>query len=428
MFILATLSLLLLGKVDLSTADDQLDLYWDEKAYTRCPMDKPLDGLMGGRYGGFYGADRIALDQGRINGIQKWGLQHPKERNNYPWLDYAVVIQEWTADEQTVSNTMEFGNQDYIIPCDPFDLADDDYIIGYKSWYHDTYVFGLEFYTKSGDKHGCFNKKRIKADDIETGKDFFDCGDGSFYYLVGFKIRSGVILDAIRGQYARLPLECDCYDIDLIQTNNDGQGNNCYTYQYNENYPNDIKCKFDIKKVELGLGNAGRRCGVEDRDLPNIVTSFNGPAGAKILYPAQKVKNAKVTGLQFSGLSNGDQFTVCFDENAVSGTRNGNLEFTPKRGKAEYQCRAKTKSLFNACPNGPIMDEEDDDNKDLEFEAMVMGYDYDKNENNIYNNYWYILLFVLAIIIIGSIMYCNRNKDGKYEGLLQNTPSQYQSV
>eukprot|EP01084_Bolivina_argentea_P249101 416870_1 len=134
-------------------------------------------------------------DQGRLNGISNWGYMS----DNYEGL----FIKSWSADHQTSNH--EFGQPDitYTTPCDPFSLPDNDYITGYKIYFDDTFVFGLELYTLKGSNYSCVRP------DTATSKrsDYisYECNTGgsSFYYLSGWQVNSGWWIDQIKLQFTK---------------------------------------------------------------------------------------------------------------------------------------------------------------------------------------------------------------------------------
>ena len=127
------------------------------------------------------------------------GYHHP---NDFWKRDYSVVIQEWSSDERTVSDPYPFGVADLIHKCEPFQLSDDDYIIGWTVFYTSTYVFGIDFYTKSGEEYSCKDEDRIHvvSGDLQSTTEYYDCGDDAVYYLSGLSGKSGLIIDGIQAQ------------------------------------------------------------------------------------------------------------------------------------------------------------------------------------------------------------------------------------
>ena len=171
-----------------------------------CPiMD---DSFFGSNYGGTGGNEYSIIDQGRITGIDTWGL-------NDVW---GLTIRNFTSDSQNLpSNASErFGgwSWDYATfnPCTPFTLSDDDYIIGFKIYY-DNRIYGLDFYTKSGFTYNCSDDNPSAT---YTAIEMYDeCSVGEFRYLSGFNTRAGDIIDAFQPQFTK-PASCSISDEEFL--------------------------------------------------------------------------------------------------------------------------------------------------------------------------------------------------------------------
>ena len=185
-------------------------------------------GGSGGNYYEFY-------NQGRISGFTAWGITTHVSQ---------LTIKQWIADGSLVNS-----NAGYSISqnCAPFNLSSKDYIIGYTVYY-DAFVNGLEFHSLNGYNYSCiYNQTGNKM------KQLYQPSNGMFYYLSGFAMRHGAIMDAIAFEFqlgnlpivtnnaTTLPTQTPIPEYELILH----QGppsivfpNRSAAYSYNENDPN----------------------------------------------------------------------------------------------------------------------------------------------------------------------------------------------
>ena len=172
-------------------------------------------------YGGTGGIDRIAFDQGRINGIAKWGT-YPNRRIIQAG---ALIIKEWSSDAYTFgADPYEFGESDEMDECAPFQLSADDFIIGATVYWrsdattHNNYVYGLDFYTKNEETYSCKNDAILAVVESENGLvvsteyydtclwyDIFNSDQVPYYYqLIGFQGHHGLVIDNIEFQWKHI--------------------------------------------------------------------------------------------------------------------------------------------------------------------------------------------------------------------------------
>lgn len=151
------------------------------------------------------GIARDALDQGRINAIIEWGI-FKNTAGNKPHYENALVIKQWSSESQTILN-QEYGDTEDIEYCDPFTLSPDDYIIGYTIWTDFRYggVFGLEFETLYGSIYSCYDESKIVDGNVAPWSELYECFDfeENFYFLTGWKIVSGLIIDSISFEFTK---------------------------------------------------------------------------------------------------------------------------------------------------------------------------------------------------------------------------------
>ena len=149
-----------------------------------------------GRTNSLETGNKTALDQGRINGINDWGIRN----DMYKFL----IIDGWTSDGgDNQSYYGPFGVGGGVSPCVPFNLSDGDYITGYTVHYDDAHIYGLVFHTLLSVEYSCVNYSVINMRKQwgiynETVSYYF--GEQDFYYLTGFKANTGAWTVAIQFQ------------------------------------------------------------------------------------------------------------------------------------------------------------------------------------------------------------------------------------
>mmetsp|Transcript_71960 Transcript_71960/g.114620 ORF Transcript_71960/g.114620 Transcript_71960/m.114620 type:complete len:361 (+) Transcript_71960:61-1143(+) len=127
----------------------------------------------------------IYLDQGRVDHIE-WGLSSDGTTANGAAILYisgSSTDGEWS---------FNYGDCSRCSPCDPVDVASDDYIIGYKIYYGDAYVFGLELYTYQGETFNCFDPDSISGTGRSSSSATYYNGAGDFYYLSGWELSATI--------------------------------------------------------------------------------------------------------------------------------------------------------------------------------------------------------------------------------------------
>eukprot|EP01084_Bolivina_argentea_P283604 485764_1 len=143
-------------------------------------------------FGGIGGIDYNVLDQGRIYAILDWGLGKD-----------GIHIRNWHAEEQTVSISV-FGSGSIHTPCPGFNLSTNDYITGYKIYdvVDQTLVNGLILYTRNGYNYSCI--RHYVGETVYNYSYNYDTYD--FWYLTGWNIASGSLIDNIQLQFTKSQL------------------------------------------------------------------------------------------------------------------------------------------------------------------------------------------------------------------------------
>ena len=138
-------------------------------------------------YGGTGGVYEEFYNQGRISGITSWGLsQHWSQE---------LTITQWIANGAIVNNNL--GADTIAQTCQSFNLSADNDIIGYTIYYDtNNYVNGLVFHAFSGQNYSC-----IHSHGVHKKTELFRLNDGRYYYLSGFAVRYGAIIDAMAFEF-----------------------------------------------------------------------------------------------------------------------------------------------------------------------------------------------------------------------------------
>ena len=126
-----------------------------------------------------------ALDQGRINAIHEWG---------YGLQD--LCIRNWTSDSQTIFDL--YGDSATYTQCTSFQLSSDDFIVGYQTYYT-LDIVGLDLYTR--DMHSCIGPDIAAA--TTSPITLYNYSIDDFYYLSGWIIKSGSVIDNIQFQFTK---------------------------------------------------------------------------------------------------------------------------------------------------------------------------------------------------------------------------------
>eukprot|EP01084_Bolivina_argentea_P201458 344350_1 len=184
-------------------------------------------------YGGSGGTKYKVLNQGRINRIE-WGWSIGTQYGE-------IIITQWDSDRKN-SSYINFGYVTSINLCESIILSITDYIIGYKVWYQNTgLIYGLEFYILRDYNiitYSCYEEQNIINKLIST--ETFYNGSVNFYYLSGFIISSGAVIDRIQFQFDNIE---NIYP--LIDTLPDSQFNSSSYYSNNNCIPSKAKYSSD---------------------------------------------------------------------------------------------------------------------------------------------------------------------------------------
>lgn len=130
----------------------------------------------------------IALNQGRIYSIQNWAVSPGG-------IGPRIKLWQWYANNQSVFT--DYGSGANHQQCDPFTLNINDYIVGYTIWVdHD--IYGLQFHSRNGNIYSCIgdDTKQIYSNSYNFAMD-------DFWYLTGWKIQDGAIIDQIQFQFTK---------------------------------------------------------------------------------------------------------------------------------------------------------------------------------------------------------------------------------
>jgi len=148
-----------------------------------------------------YGADSSQyqssmIDQGRISLIE-WGTST---------INGALVVSSWSSDGQT-SDELTLGTDSgtTMTACNPATLSHNDYFIGYKVYYDDYYVFGMELYSLTGDTFFCYDTETIadKSSAIMSPDTHYK-NNSDFYFLSGWVVHDHTKINGIQLQFTNI--------------------------------------------------------------------------------------------------------------------------------------------------------------------------------------------------------------------------------
>ena len=130
-----------------------------------------------------------ALNQGRINAINDWGIHLSSCYNLY--------ITNWTSENQTKSDN--YGTQSaHTTPCTKLLVSSNAYKI-YQSLNNHT-INGLQFFTRNGYIHSCLGNI---SNSSSSNLMLFNESHHNFWYLTGRNICSGSFIDKIQFQFTQ---------------------------------------------------------------------------------------------------------------------------------------------------------------------------------------------------------------------------------
>eukprot|EP01084_Bolivina_argentea_P260305 439547_1 len=144
-----------------------------------------------------------AINQGKINSIHSWGIF---SNNQYSFISNLT----WSSENNPHDQLNQIGWDDSFDFCAPFILDLDDYIHGYRV-IHNTFIYGLYFYTFQNKSYDCIGDINISQ--------YIDSGIiiKTDYYLSGFNFDVGWVIDSISFQFTALNHN-SCNDTIFIST------------------------------------------------------------------------------------------------------------------------------------------------------------------------------------------------------------------